>query len=252
MTLYWDRRCAMTESQGLQAMKTMNFETSIQDIIQRTPDVKSFRFQRPPGFEFVAGQWIYVNIKVEGTSMMHHFTISASPTEDYLEFTKRITDHPYSQALDKMKSGEWAKINGPYGEFTFTGEYAKIGFLAGGIGITPIRSILRFIADKGLNTDVQMLYSNKMAGDIAFREELDALSKEHRNIKIKHVLTREPDWKGLNGHVDAKMIREQIPDYAERVFFICGPPSMNESLKKALQEHKVPDEKIMLEDFTGY
>lgn len=242
----------MTESQGQQAMKTMNFDTSIQNVIQRTHDVKSFRFQRPPGFEFVAGQWMYVNIKVEGVSKMHHFTISASPTEDYLEFTKKITDHPYSQALDKMKSGDWAKINGPYGEFTFSGEQQKLGFLTGGIGITPMRSMLRFIADKGLNTDVKMLYSNKTAGDIVFREELDTLVKEHRNSKIEHVLTREQDWKGLKGHVDAKMIGEQIPDFAERVFYICGPPAMNEALKKALLELTVPDEKIKLEDFTGY
>jgi len=230
----------------------MNFETNIQDVIKRTPDVKSFRFQRPPGFEFVAGQWMYVNIKVEGTSKMHHFTISASPTEDYLEFTKKITDHPYSLALDKMKSGDWAKINGPYGEFTFPEQRKKLGFLTGGIGITPMRSMLRFIADKNLDTDVHMLYANKTAGDIVFREELDTIAKEHQNIKVEHVLTREPEWKGLKGHIDAPMIREQITDYAERVFYICGPPAMNEALKRALQELNVKEDQIKLEDFTGY
>lgn len=242
----------MSLSQGQQAAGTMNFETSVQSIIPRASGVKSFRFARPQGFEFKAGQWMYVNIKVDGTSKLHHFTISASPTENYLEFTKKITDHPYSQALDKMKGGEWANINGPYGDFTFSGEAPKLGFLTGGIGITPMRSMLRYIADKNLNTDVRMLYSNKTAADIVFREELDKIGAEHRNIKIDHVLTREPEWKGLKGHVDARMIREQIPDYAERTFYICGPPAMNESLKKGLQELKVPEEQIKLEDFTGY
>ncbi|CAJ35153.1 ferredoxin--NADP reductase [Methanocella arvoryzae] len=230
----------------------MNFETSVREIIQRTADVKSFRFDRPQGFEFKAGQWMYVNIRIEGTSKLHHFTISASPTENYLEFTKKITDHPYSQALDQMKGGEWIKINGPYGDFVYAGENLKLGFLTGGIGITPMRSMLKYIADKNLKTDVKMLYSNKTAADIVFKDELDAIAREHPNIKISHVLTREPDWKGLKGHVDAKMIREQIPDYSGRTFYICGPPAMNEALSKALRELAVPDEQIRLEDFTGY
>lgn len=230
----------------------MNFETGVRKIIPRSADVKSFRFDRPEGFEFKAGQWMYVNIRIEGTSKLHHFTISASPTEDYLEFTKKITDHPYSQALDKMKGGEWAKINGPYGDFTYTGENLKLGFLTGGIGITPMRSMLKFIADRNLKTDVRMLYSNKTVADIVFKDELDAIAREHSNIKVDHVLTREPEWKGLKGHVDASMIREQIPDYAERTFYICGPPAMNEALKKALQDLKVPEAQIRLEDFTGY
>lgn len=230
----------------------MNFETEVRKIIQMTKDVKSFRFDRPQDFAFKAGQWMYVNIKVDGTSKLHHFTISASPTEDYLEFTKKITDHPYSQALDKMKGGEWAKINGPYGDFTYSGENIKLGFLTGGIGITPMRSILRFIADKNLDTDIRMLYSNKTSGDIVFKDELDKIASEHKNIKIDHVLTREPDWEGLKGHVDAKMIKEQIPDYTERTFYICGPPAMNEALSKALLELKVAEKQIKLEDFTGY
>ena len=115
-----------------------------------------------------------------------------------------------------------------------------------------MRSMLRYIADRNLNTDVRMLYSNKTAADIVFKEELDTIAREHGNIKIDHVLTREPDWKGLKGHVDAEMIREQIPDFAERTFYICGPPAMNEALVKALRELKVAEEQIRLEDFTGY
>lgn len=242
----------MTGSQTFQAPGTMNFETRVENIIRRTPDVKSFRFAKPEGFEFKAGQWMYVNIMVEGTNKLHHFTISASPTENYLEFTKKITDHPYSVALDKIKPGDWARINGPYGDFTYTEEAPKHGFLTGGIGITPMRSILKFIADRNLSTDVRMLYSNKTAADIVFKEELDAIAREQRNIRIDHVLTREPEWKGLKGHIDAKMIKQQIPDFAERTFYICGPPAMNETLKKALEELQLPGEKIRLEDFTGY
>jgi ferredoxin-NADP reductase len=195
---------------------------------------------------------MYVNIKVEGTIKLHHFTISASPTEDLLEFTKKITDHPYSRALNTFRGGEWAFINGPFGDFTYDGEDIKIGALTGGIGITPLRSICKFVVDKKLPTDVKMLYANRTEKDIVFRDQLEEMQKRDDRIAIKNVLTREPEWKGLKGHVDAKMIAEQIPDYRDRVFYICGPPGMNEAMKKALQGLDVPDDRIRLEDFTGY
>ncbi len=243
----------MASEAGLQsAIKPMKFETNVAEVIQRTDDTKSFRFKKPEGFMHLAGQWMYVNIKIEGTSKMHHFTISASPTEDFLEFTKKITDHPYSQALNRFKGGEWAHIDGPYGDFTYGGENIKIGALTGGIGITPLRSICKFIVDSKLPTDVKMLYANHTEKDIVFRDQIEEMQKQDDGIVVKNVLTKEPEWKGLKGHVDAKMIADQIPDYRDRVFYICGPPGMNEAMKKALKGLDVPDNKIKLEDFTGY
>ena len=230
----------------------MNFETRLEKIIQRTHDTKSFVFPRPPGFDYQAGQWMYVNIKIDNTIKMHHFTIASSPTEDYLMFTKKITAHPYSQALDKMQGGEWFRLWGPYGDFTFSGESPKLGFLSGGIGITPLRSMLRYIVDKKLPTDVRMLYANKTEADIVFRDELEEMQKADPNIKVMNVISREESWTGLKGHIDEAMIREQIPDYADRVFYICGPPKMNQALLLALKKLQLPDRQVKVEHFTGY
>ena len=206
--------------QTINPANVMNFETRLEKIVPRTPDTKSFLFPRPDGFDYKAGQWMYVNIKIGGISKMHHFTIASSPTEDYLMFTKKITDSEYSQALDTYKGGEWFKLWGPFGDFTFSGEHPKLGFLSGGIGITPLRSMLRYIVDKKLPTDVKMLYANKTEKDIVFRDELDEMQRSDRNIRIENVLTREPEWKGLKGHINSQMIKEQIPDFRERTFFI--------------------------------
>lgn len=238
--------------QQMSDQKVMNFETHLEEVIPRTGDVKSFRFTRPEGFDYGAGQWMYVNIKIEGVTKMHHFTISSSPTEEYLMFTKKITDSPFSRELDKMKGGEWFRLWGPYGDFTFSGEYRKLGFLSGGIGITPLRSIMRYIVDKKLPTDVKMLYSNKNEADIVFKDELEGFQKAGPSIKVMNVLTREQGWKGLQGHIDAKMIAEQIPDYSERIFYICGPPKMNDALSQALKDLQMPEDKIKVEHFTGY
>lgn len=240
------------EVAGEQAIQPIVFETNVWQIIRRTKEVKSFRFKRPAGLNWLAGQWMYINIRIGGVEKMHHFTISSSPTEDFVEFTKKITDSEYSQALDHMKEGDWAKINAPFGSFTYPGEKIKIGALTGGIGITPLRSICRYCVDKKLPTSIVMLYSNKTEDEIVFKDELEEMQKADPNVVIKHVLTREPDWKGLKGHVDANMIKEQIPDYKERIFYICGPPSMNAAMKKALEGLQIPEDRIKLEDFTGY
>ncbi|BAI61233.1 putative oxidoreductase [Methanocella paludicola SANAE] len=240
------------EVTGEEAIKPRVWETAVAEVIPRTKDVKSFRFPKPEGFQHKAGQWMYINIKIEGTQKLHHFTISSSPTENYLEFTKKITDSQYSQALDKMKPGDWAKINAPFGEFTYSGEKIKIGALTGGIGITPLHSICRYCVDEKLPTSIVMLYSNKTEDEIVFKDELEEMHKADPNIVVKNVLTRQPDWKGLKGHVNTDMIKEQIPDYRERVFYICGPPSLNEAMKKALEGLNLREDQIKLEDFTGY
>lgn len=231
----------------------MFFETHVKEVIPRTGEVKSFRFDRPSGFNYRAGQWMYVSIKVEGTQKMHHFTISSSPTEDYLEFTKKIdTGSKYTNTLNTFKGGEWALINGPFGDFTYGGEDIKIGALTGGIGITPLRSICRYCVDKQLPTDIKMLYASHTEKDIVFRDQFAEMQKADPHLIVEDVLTREPDWPGLKGHVDEQMVREQIPDYKSRVFYICGPPSMNAAMLKTLKALDLPDSQIKLEDFTGY
>ena len=238
------------EVTGEQAMKPWH-EISFAKIIPRTSDTKSFRFKKPDGFQHQAGQWMYVNIKVNDLVKLHHFTISSSPTEDFLVFTKKITDSDYSKALDHICEGDWAKISGPYGSFTYAGEPIKIGALTGGIGITPLRSICKYCADKTLPTSIVMLYSNKTRDEIVFKEQLDEMMASDPNIDVRYVLTRQPDWNGLKGHIDGDMIKAQIPDYKDRTFYICGPPAMNQALKKALG-NLVPESQIKLEDFTGY
>lgn len=234
-------------------IKPMVFETSVEEVIPRTAEVKSFRFKKPAGFNYLAGQWMYVNIKVEGTQKLHHFTISSSPTEDFLEFTKKIdTGSVYTNALNSFKGGEWAKINGPFGDFTYSGEPIKIGALTGGIGITPLRSICKYCVDQKLATDIKMLYANRAEKDIVFRDQFEEMRKADPHLVVENVLTREPQWQGLKGHVDARMIAEQIPDYQSRVFYVCGPPSMNAAMVKELKALQVPDSQIKLEDFTGY
>ncbi|MEW6109540.1 MAG: FAD-dependent oxidoreductase [Nitrospirota bacterium] len=99
-----------------------------------------------------------------------------------MEFTKRITNSEFSQALNQLKIGDWARIKMPYGFFTFEGEYEKIAFLSGGIGITPIRSICKYACDRGLPTDIVLIYGNKTEKDIAFHEDFIQMEAENKRL----------------------------------------------------------------------
>lgn len=233
----------------------VEFETEVLEVIQRTNNVKSFRFKKTKDVDFKAGQFFFVTIKVGDAERTKHFSFSNSPTEkNYIEFTKKLTDSEYSKALDQLKPGDWAKLKMPYGSFTFEGEYRKVAFLAGGIGITAIRSICKYVIDKKLDADIVLLYANRTINDIAFIEDFDVMQKANPKLKVVHILSEAgPGWSGRKGYINVEIAKEEIPDYSERKFYVCGPPGMVEAMKKMLlDELKVAGERIVTENFTGY
>lgn len=233
------------------------FDSEVAEIIRRTPNIKSFRFPiRAKGVRYRAGQFFFLTIKIKNQEAIHHFSFSSSPTENgYIEFTKRITSSDFSQALDAMQPGAWAHLEGPEGSFTLPRRQRMLAFLSGGIGITPLRSMLRYTADKGLPYDVVLLYGNNSFEDIAFREELDVLAATHPNLRMEYVLSGPdfpPNWKGKRGFITKDLVAETIADYQERLFYISGPPRMVMALQEQLEAINIPPVQIRRDSFTGY
>lgn len=233
------------------------FETTLSEVIQRTPTIKSYRFPiQAKGVRYRAGQFFFVTIKINGNEAVHHFSFSSSPTEKgYLEFTKRITSSDFSQALDKMKPGAWAYLQGANGTFTLPRKECKLAFLGGGIGITPLRSMLRYIVDRKLSYDVVLLYGSTILEDAAFHQELDNMAASHPSLRVQYVLSGTdlpPAWKGKRGFVNKGLVIELIPDYIERLFYISGPPKMVTALEEQLGASNLPPERVKRDSFTGY
>ncbi|MCX6679969.1 MAG: FAD-binding oxidoreductase [Methanothrix sp.] len=229
------------------------FKSQVIETVQNTKSSRSIRFYRPPGFDYLPGQFIILELNgIEG-EIRKPLTLSSSPTEEFLQVTKRLTGHEFSNALLSLKKGDTIRFSGPYGNFTFNGEYYKVAMLSGGIGITPLRSIIKYCTDKGLATDIFLFYSNRQEDDIPFKDEFDSLMTKNQNLTIINTLTRPgPSWKGRMGRIDADMIKELLPNYADWTFYSSGPQRMVDSMLLLLEELGIPEKQARLEYFPGY
>jgi ferredoxin-NADP reductase len=232
----------------------MRFETYVKEIIPRTYNVTSFRFPRPATLNYKPGQYLFVTIKSGGKNLSKTLSLSSSPTEKkHIEFTKKLTDSEFSNTLRTLKVGDWATIDAPYGKFTFEGENEKIALLAGGIGITPFRSICKYCTDMRLTAKITLLYGNRSESDIVFKKELEEMEKQNENLKVVFMLNEASNgWKGVTGVIDAGLVKKEVPDYKERVFYVCGPPPMVQAMEKLIRDLGLPQTQLRLEAFTGH
>lgn len=229
-------------------------EAKIKEIIPRTYNVKSFRLEVSGQIDYKAGQFLLVTLKTEH-ELKRYLSISSSPTEEgYIEFTKKLTDSEFSKVLDGLKAGESVTVKYPFGNFVLQEAYFKIAFLSGGIGITPIRSICKYSVDKKLDIDIVLIYANRSIRDIVFKEDFEIMQKGFSKLKVAHMLSEPTEgFKSRIGLIDSQTIKEEIPDYSERKFFICGPPLMVEAMKRILiEELFLSKENIITENFVGY
>lgn len=228
-------------------------KTRIREIIRRNYNVKSFRMEIGTP-DFKAGQFLSVALNND-PELKRYLSISSSPTEEcYLEFTKKLTQSDFSRALDNLEAGDQVIIQYPFGKFVLDESAAKVAFLSGGIGITPIRSICKYAVDRNSGVDIALIYSNRSARDIIFKDDLDAMQKSYPLLRVAHVLNEsEPGFKCAVGLINGNLIKNEIPDYLQRKFYLCGPPQMVEAMRKLLAgELGVSGEKIIMENFQGY
>jgi glycine betaine catabolism B len=225
--------------------------------IKRTENVESFRFKLSEPLSFEPGQFAQIVFDEKSKSnheMNKYLSFSSSPDNDYIEFTKRISDSVFSGKLKALRRGDKVLIKGPFGNCIYKDEYKRIGFLIGGIGITPVISILEYILQRRLDTDVCLIYSNRTEADIAFRQEIDRWAQSSGHMRIAYTITDcEPqDAFCLFGSIDPDMLKRQVCDIGGRIFYIFGPPGMVLAMKRVCAKVGCEDELIKSENFIGY
>lgn len=228
-------------------------------VFQETPDVKTFRIMNPLGgvlpFTYLPGQFLTVTVPTGDKSVKRSYTIASSPTQhDYVELTiKHKEGGEVSGFLfDSVHEGDLLEFSGPSGSFTFTGRECKcILLIGGGVGITPLMSVLRFLTDRSWPGDIYLLYSCRKPEDIIFREELEHLQRRHSNVHVVITISKPEgtDWKGATGRISKELISQSVPDLASRYVHICGPVPLMEGIKKTLVELGIPKERVKTEAF---
>ena len=243
--------------QGVAATKWAG-RLRLSGIYAETPGVKTFRFTNPGGgvpFIHLPGQFVTVEADIEGKSVKRSYTIASSPTQRrYIELTiKREEKGVMSRYMhDHLKVGDEVAVGGPAGFFTFTGMEAKdVVLIAGGVGITPMMSVLRYLADCDWPGDIFFIYGCRTTDDFIFADELAYLQKRLPNLQVVATMTRTQGspWAGARGRITRSLIEEAIPNVAGRRIHLCGPPAMMDIVKASLRELGTPPEQIKTEAF---
>jgi ferredoxin-NADP reductase len=224
--------------------------------VEEARSTESFFWEPEKPINYVPGQYFYFTLPSlkypdpRGTT--RHFTLSSSPTEgNTLQSTTRIREESgFKKTLSELPIGTVIEGEGPNGVFVFDEkEEITSVFIAGGIGITPFRSIIKYAADKNLTNPIHLIYSNSES-DFAFKKELDQIAAGHPNIIIEYVVTSTEGR--LNKEKIGSILTKWNLELPTLTWWVCGPPAMIDAMEQVLGETGVTTNHLRTEKLTGY
>ncbi len=224
-------------------------------------DTMSFILSRPEGFLFKPGQHIDLIIpnppENDGEGNIRTLSLANAPEEEELLVAMRMRDTAFKRVLKSLPESSELEIEGPYGNMILQANTARPAvFLAGGIGITPFRSMIVEAALLHLPHKIFLFYSNRKIEDAAFLEELRGLESKNGNFKLVATFTA-PDQKTSDtheetGYITKEMIKKYIPDLLSPIYYLAGPPAMTSAMHAMLTKGGVSEDDIRMEEFSGY
>jgi cytochrome-b5 reductase len=211
-------------------------------IHRDTHDTKTFCFALPDEatLDMLPGDHLYVHATIDGKMVKRPYTPSSVPgTTGYFDLTiKRYESGAVSKYVHDREVGDTVLMSGPNtGGHWVDGMAKKVGFVAGGTGITPMISIIRWILAKSLDVELFLVFANKTEADIIFLEEWEGNVREHATFHCYHVLEQPPaPWSQGTGRITEEILRRQLPPPGpDTVIFLCGPPLMADALEATLK-----------------
>ena len=231
-------------------------------IFQETPDVKTFRLIAENGgplpFEYRPGQFLNIQLMIDGKRVNRSYTLASSPSRG-LSCELTIKREPLGNASvymhDQVRVGDVLKVSGPSGRFSFTGaDSDAVLLIAGGVGITPVMSILRYLTDVAWDGDIYFLIVAKTEEDLIFRDEIRGLRQRFPRLHLCETLTRIDEssmWMGERGHLSEALLARFVPHLAITPVYLCGPNEMMDAARQALTLLGVPDSLVHTEAFSG-
>ena len=204
------------------------------------------------------GAYFWVELPDRGHAdekgLRRHISLVTSPTEEgVVGLATRLRDTAFKQTLAQLAVGDEVQVEEPKGSFLLPEDTsAEYVFVAGGIGITVFRSMLRFIADEQLPHRVTLVYSNRDRESTAFLGELEELERRIDGLRLVLTMTDEPGWEGETRHLDADVIGELVGGLEGKTFFVAGPPGMAKAVEESLRAAGLPEDRVLADSFSGY
>ncbi len=208
--------------------------------------------------DFRPGQYFFVTLLdppyEDDKGPRRHISVVTSPTErGVLGLCTRLRDTAFKRSLEELPLGAEVEVEPPKGKFVLPEDTSRpYVFVAGGIGITVFRSMLRFIRDRRLPHRVTLVYSNRDRESAAFLDELDELERDIPGLRVVLTMTDDAAWAGESRRIDPDMLRDHVGDLDAPRFLVAGPPAMAEGVADALKASGIPEERVLTDKFSGY
>lgn len=231
-------------------MSIQEHRLKIKEIIDETPQVKTFRCETPNSnkINFYPGQFFMVSIKGDEENLKRAYSIASSPLEkSYVDIGLNKVGI-FSTKLFSTLPGDILIFKGPYGKFYFTDDMKNdLLLIAGGVGITPLISIIRYCTDKKLGNKIKLLYSVRTPEEIIYKNEFEKIKNENENFDYIVTITRpkpEHDWHGMTGHLNEDILKRNINSVNEHIYFICGSNDFAKAMITILEKLGAKKEQI--------
>jgi ferredoxin-NADP reductase len=228
------------------------------EVAERT---LAFRFEKPAAFTFKAGQYVNLTFvdppETDAEGSVRTFSIASAPEEELLLVATRMRDSAFKRIAARMPIGTEVRLEGPFGNLTLHADAARAAVLiAGGIGITPFRSLLVHAVRAGLPHRLFLFYANRRPEDAAFLTELQTMQSDNARYTFVGTMTAmeqsHRSWLGETGYFTPAMLARFLPDGARPIYYVAGPPAMVGGVQVMLDSAGVPKADIRTEKFTGY
>lgn len=227
------------------------YEVRFLDSTYCGTQIASFRFSKPEGYSFEAGQHGVFTLDTAEGRQGKPFTHAQAPDDPYLEITTRLSGSAFKNALLALKAGDAVPLTGPRGRLVAPPDLERVAFLVGGVGITPARSILRDALHRSRSwVDAVLFFGNRDESCIPYREEFEAMRAS--GVCVVHVLEQAgPDWQGETGFVSAEIVARHADIADGRLVFVSGPPVMVDAMERVLDQLGVEPSVRMIERFAA-
>lgn len=229
------------------------FEAKVLRSRPLTPTTHGIEIEKPTDFTFQPTQFTFLQLETSEGVDVRPMSLATSPTRPHLEYGIRASDSAFKRAFAALQPGDTVVAQGPLGHYILDPARPAV-LVGGGIGITPLKGMAEYAADRRLPIPVRLLYSNRSVDEIVYRRELAALESANPNFRVLHVLTRPSpgSWQGRTGRIGVAQLAEAAEGLVGPVYYLCGAPGFVEGCYRHLVGSGVAEGDIRFELFRGY